>query len=138
MRKKEIEGWFYLIIIVLIIGGFSNFFKTFGFVVPSIIAIIIIALWIWISNETKKSRRKEWFEKYKDESIVEKIMSKTIWQGETTEQVLDSLGNPAAIDNKILKTKKKEIWKYNPIARNRYSLKIILENDIVVGWDQKA
>jgi hypothetical protein len=70
--------------------------------------------------------------------VVEGIMAKTFWQGQTSEQLLDSLGEPLAIDNKVLKTKKKEVWKYDTIARNRYGLKITLENDIVMGWDQKA
>lgn len=138
MRKKDVEGWGCLIVIIFVIGGISAFFETFGFVIPTVIAIVIIATGVWLNKEAKKARRKELFEKYKDESVVEGIMAKTFWQGQTSEQLLDSFGEPLAIDNKVLKTKKKEIWKYDTIARNRYGLKITLENDIVMGWDQKA
>lgn len=33
-------------------------------------------------------------------------MKQSFWQGQTSEQLLDSLGNPKDIDVKILKTKK--------------------------------
>lgn len=138
MRQKEIVGWGCLIIIVIIIGGITIFFETFGFIIPSIIAVVIIALWVWGSTEAKKARKKALLEKYDDLEIVEKIISKTIWQNETAEQVLDSLGEPPARDTKILKTKQKEIWKYDPTGRNRYAFRIILENGIVVGWEQKT
>ena len=64
-------------------------------------------------------------------------MKKHFWQGQTEEQLLDSLGKPKDIDQKVLKTKTKEIWKYNETGKNRYALKITLENGKVVGWDQK-
>ena len=65
-------------------------------------------------------------------------MNKNFWQGQTAEQLIDSLGRPEDIDQKILKTKKKEIWKYNHQGGNRYGLRITLDNDHVVGWDQKT
>lgn len=40
-------------------------------------------------------------------------------------------------DQKVLKTKTKEVWKYKPTGKNRYALKITLEDDEVIGWDQK-
>ena len=43
-----------------------------------------------------------------------------------------------AVDNKVLKTKTKDIWKYNRTGTNRYGLRITVENDIVVGWDKKG
>tara|TARA_Y100000782_G_scaffold36115_1_gene40417 strand:+ start:43681 stop:43917 length:237 start_codon:yes stop_codon:yes gene_type:complete len=75
--------------------------------------------------------------KYHDEKIVNALMDKSFWQGQTAEQLMDSLGKPQDIDQKVLKTKKKEIWKYNHRGSNRYGLRITLDNDIVVGWDQK-
>lgn len=138
MRQKEFIGWGCLIGIVLIIGGVTTFFETFGFIIPSIIVVVIITLWILGSVIAKKARKNALLEKYTHLEIVEKIISKTIWQDETAEQVIDSLGEPLARDTKILKTKQKEIWKYNPIGRNRYAFRIILEDDVVVGWEQKT
>jgi hypothetical protein len=52
--------------------------------------------------------------------------------------LLDSLGHPADIDEKVLKTKKKEIWKYHHMGGNRFGLRITLELNQVVGWDEKS
>jgi hypothetical protein len=59
------------------------------------------------------------------------------WQGQSKEQLLDSLGRPADIDQKVMKTKVKEIWKYNQMGVNRFGLRISIENNVVIGWDQK-
>ena len=75
--------------------------------------------------------------KYADESIVDMIMARQVWQEQTAEQLLDSLGYPADVDQKVLKTKKKEVWKYGHQGSNRYKTRITLENDVVVGWDMK-
>ena len=75
--------------------------------------------------------------KYQDEVVVSKILNRTFWHGQTAEQLNDSMGRPRAVDNARLKTKKREVWKYTPNGRNRYRLRITLENDVVTGWDQK-
>ncbi|MFK7816493.1 MAG: hypothetical protein AB8B92_09160 [Gammaproteobacteria bacterium] len=64
-------------------------------------------------------------------------MKRTLWQGQTAEQVIDALGKPKDIDRKVLKTKTKEIWKYFPSGHRQYDLRITLDNDEVVGWDDK-
>jgi len=76
-------------------------------------------------------------DKYQDDSLVSKLMKRDIWVGQTSEQLLDSLGKPQDIDEKFLMTKKKEIWKYNHKSGNRFGLRITLDNDVVVGWDHK-
>jgi len=76
-------------------------------------------------------------QKYGDAEVVDKIIRRMFWQGQTSGQLLDSLGQPLDTDERVLKTKTKETWKYNKVGKNRFALRIILENDIVVGWDQK-
>ena len=75
--------------------------------------------------------------KYQDKEVVDNIMRRQFWQGQTAEQLIDAIGEPEDIDVKVLKTKKKEIWKYDHQSGNRYELRITLDNDIVVGWNQK-
>ncbi len=99
--------------------------------------IVIIGVISFINYKRQQARRAQLMEKYGDEKIVDMIMKKQFWQGQTTEQLLDSLGRPLDVDQKVLKTKIKEIWKYHETGKNRYALKIILENNEVVGWDQK-
>jgi len=60
------------------------------------------------------------------------------WQGQTPEQLVDSIGHPVDVDKKVLKTKSKEVWKYNQTGKGRFSLRITIENDLVVGWDKKS
>jgi hypothetical protein len=68
---------------------------------------------------------------------ADRILAKTIWVGETEEQLRASLGEPLDVDQKVLKTKKREIWKYGSLGGNRYSTRITLENGVVSGWDVK-
>ena len=37
----------------------------------------------------------------------------------------------------MLKTKVKEVWKYKPTGKNRYGLKITLDDGVVVGWEER-
>jgi hypothetical protein len=104
-----------------------------------LIAIIVLSLvaWFLISSHNTKKRKQVLLNKYGDVELVNRIMQKAFWQGQTQEQLLDSLGRPLDTDERVLKTKTKEIWKYNRVGKNRYGLRITLENGVVVGWDQK-
>lgn len=75
--------------------------------------------------------------KYKNDELVESLMQELFWRGQTADQLRDSLGEPLDIDQKVLKTKLKEVWKYQELGKNRYALKITLDDGVVVGWDQK-
>jgi uncharacterized membrane protein len=98
----------------------------------SIIVIIII-----INSISTKNRRERLQNKYNDSVLVERLMNKEVWMGQTEEQLIDSIGKPRDIDQKVLKTKTKEIWKYNETGKNRYAFKVTIENGEVVGWDKK-
>lgn len=105
--------------------------------------IIGIAIaWKVVATYFAEKRRKEriafLMSKYGDEKIVDMIMERTMWQGQTEEQLRDSLGNPAAMDASVLKTKTKDVWKYHREGRNRFALRVIVENGLVVGWKQKG
>ena len=75
--------------------------------------------------------------KYGDKKLVKKIINRTLWQGQTIEQVIDAIGEPKDIDEKVLKTKIKQTWKYFPSGRRRYGLRINFDDGLVVGWDNK-
>lgn len=107
------------------------------FVVIAIGVGLLVALSIWSEAQKKKKRRAALMLKYGDERIVDMIMSRTMWQGQTPEQLLDALGRPVDIDQRVMKTKTKEVWKYRQTGRGRFALRVTLENDRVIGWDQK-
>jgi uncharacterized membrane protein len=138
LRKSESEALGILIVLGVIAVGIVKFFEAVGFVLPILVVGSIIAVIVALRQVSKKQRIEYLRTKYGDEEIVQRIMNRTIWQGQSSEQVADSLGNPVEIDNKVLKTKKKEIWKYEHQGGTRFNLRITLDNDIVVGWDKKG
>jgi len=77
-------------------------------------------------------------EKYDDQSIVKAILARKIWEGMTAAQLFDSAGEPEAIDQKFMKNKSREVWKYDHEGSNRYSLRVTLENGLVVGWNSRS
>ena len=84
----------------------------------------------------EKQRDAEWqrlVETYGEE-IAARIAARKVWQGMTVEQLINSWGNPVDIDCEIVKTRKKETWKYVQIGKNRFANRIYLENGIVIGW----
>jgi hypothetical protein len=75
--------------------------------------------------------------KYGNEVIAQQIMRRTYWLGQTSEQLRDSLGEPVMTDHILLKTRKREVWKYNQRGKNRFGLRITLDDDSVANWEHK-
>lgn len=69
--------------------------------------------------------------------VCSRILAHEIWLGQTDEQVRESRGEPAHIDEKVMKTKTREVWKYDQTGVNRFNTRVTLENGVVTGWDQK-
>ncbi|WP_216850154.1 hypothetical protein [Granulicella sp. L46] len=108
---------------------------------PLAVVAILIGLavgFLLLRIRARAARRAQLLEKYGDENVVELIMKRSFWQGQTDQQLIDSIGRPVAIDDHLLKTKKRQTWKYNQTGVNRYKLRLTLENDVVIGWDKKA
>lgn len=113
-------------------------------VIPVIIVFVVILLILYADKKRQEDSLKEMEErhahilaKYRDPKIAEMITKQMVWQGQTVEQLQDSLGKPADVDQKVLKTKTREIWKYHQTSSNRFGLRITVENNVVVGWDKK-
>lgn len=138
LTKKEAEALMWLAVIALPVYGMVTLIEAVGWVIPVAIAVSGIAVYVWYQQDKKKRRLSHLRAKYSDEDLAQKIFDGYFWQGQSEEQLMDALGRPEAIDKKILKTKKKEIWKYGHQGGNRYNLRITLENDFVVAWDKKA
>ena len=138
MTKAEAQLITWAIIIGLPIYGIAQLGESIGWGILVAAVVLVIGLVVWYQMAQTKKRREELMAKYQDEDLVEGLMSKSFWQGQSSMELIDSLGHPEDIDEKILKTKKKEVWKYNHQGGNRYGLRITLDNDEVVGWDQKS
>jgi hypothetical protein len=138
LRKAEANAIGLLIIVAIPIYVAAKIFESVGWVIPVVAVITAIALYGWYRQRQKTKRLEYLRGKYHDEELVQKIFNGYFWQGQTAEQLEDSLGRPVAVDDKRLKTKTKEIWKYQHQSANRYALRITVENGVVIGWDQKA
>ncbi len=126
------------IIIGLPIYGLFQLVEFIGWAGLIAGVIIIVAVVFGFKALYKKIHRQRLIDKYQDSGLVNDLMKGIFWQGQSAEQLFDSLGEPEDIDTKVLKTKKKEIWKYDHEGGNRYGLRITLDDDVVVGWDQKT
>jgi hypothetical protein len=103
-----------------------------------IVVIVLIIAGVAISRHlATKRRRARLLDRYGNLQIVEDIMAKKVWQGMTKEQLLESWGQPADQGQKVMKTKTTTTYKYNQTGRNRFRSRVTLENDVVVGWQQK-
>ena len=110
MTKAETSLLALLILVGLPVVAFSKLFEATGFVIPLILLGTGIVGYIWYKSNKRKERLRYLMDKYQNASVVDKIMSGYIWQRQTSEQLRDSIGAPAAVDNQVLKTKTKEIW----------------------------
>src|ERR1700683_3812812 len=104
-----------------------------------VFAVVAIILWIGaiiLKKRRLQARYAELMRKYNDDQIVTAIMSASIWQGMSQEQLVDSRGQPDDRDQTVYKTKTKQTWKYGRIGKNRFRERIYVENGTVVGWKE--
>lgn len=99
--------------------------------------VCVVACFIaWCLVKIKK-RRAYLLGKYKSALLVDKLMAQKVWQGMSQEQLIDSLGEPVAKDEKIYKTKTVEVFKYDQNGKNRFRKRVQVENGSVVGWSSR-
>ncbi len=82
-------------------------------------------------------RHRIWMGRYNDAPLVTAMMAGQIAQGMTLEMVLDVWGDPADMDETVMKTKTKRELKYDQTGKNRFGTRVYLENGLVVGWETK-
>jgi len=149
MAKRMTKAEASLIALVVVIGIplwlVSKFIEKVGWnniiilVVVVSISVFVYSLLAFISKFlSARARKNALLKKYNDAILVDKILGGYFWVGQSSEQLIDSLGKPIDVDRKVLKTKCKEVWKYNPRGLNRYGLRITLDDGFVVGWDNKT
>lgn len=91
-------------------------------------------------EEARKAREEKRKRKLTDRfgpDVAQRILSKEFWQGATHEMIAESLGAPLEIDEKVLKSKTKHVYKYNELGKGRYALRVMFEDGICVGWEDK-
>ena len=68
---------------------------------------------------------------------ADRIIRGVIWQGASPAMIVESIGDPADIDEKVFKTKTKQVYKYAQKGKNSFLLRITFEDGVCVGWDDK-
>lgn len=101
------------------------------------IAILVVFLVVLAKKQAKRRRWERLMAKYGDRDVVGRIVAGTIWQGMSSEQLVDAWGPPAAVDDKTFKTKVVHTYKYAQTGRNRFRRRVKLEGNAVIGWDLK-
>lgn len=142
MARRSSKGEGALIALLLIVGIpiylVSKLVESVGWVTPVLIIVGIVIANFLYKRKKHNDRVRYLMEKYNDQEVVDRIMDGYFWQGQTEEQLIDSIGQPVAKDNKVLKTAVRQVWKYNQRGKNRYGLRVTVENGLVVGWDNKS
>lgn len=136
-RKTKFEAPFGILMVLALIWLGGRVLDSVGVVTPVAILLLLVAGFVWFKYRKKMKRIEYLRDRYGDEEVVQRILQQTPWQGQTADQIRASMGDPVSIDRKVMATRKREVWKYRPAGRNRYALKITLDDDVVIGWDQK-
>ena len=138
--EQALYGWIFVIglIVAVPVYLFDKVNKSVGWQIPAAVIAAFLLLLLLMNLAKKRARLKYLRSRYLDEGIVQKILAKRFWIGQTAEQLTDSLGPPVATDHKSLKTKNRDTWKYQRNGVNRYGLRITVEDGLVTAWDSKS
>ena len=104
----------------------------------AIVIGLVLVLGIALVVSMNAARRLSLMARYNDQKAVDMIMSKRIWEGMTSEQLIEAWGRPAEVDERVLKTKVAHVYKYGRTGRNAFRERVKLDDGVVVGWDQKG
>ena len=104
-----------------------------------LLATIVLGLVAFVGGKLlfHRVRRSLLMKKFGDRLMVDTIMEGRIARGMTLEMVLAVWGEPADLDETVLKTKTKHEMKYDQKGKNRFGTRVYLENGVVVGWETK-
>lgn len=138
--EQTMYGWLFTIGIIVAVPVylFDKVNKSVGWQIPAAVVAAFLLLVLLMKIAKKRARVRYLRDKYQDEGIVQDILAKRFWIGQTAEQLTDSLGPAVATDHKFLKNKNRDIWKYNRHGVNRFGLRITVEDGYVTAWDKKS
>lgn len=114
----------------------------FGCSIPCIALVVMVVVAIRSSRRQKAEDARRHQERWEflcarfGPDAARRIMGGMFWQGQTVEMLIEALGRPVDVDETVMRTKVRHVFKYLPAGANRYGLRITLENNVVVGWDR--
>lgn len=69
--------------------------------------------------------------------VAGRILRREIWVGQSGDMLVEAHGQPDDVDHKVMKTKTKQVFKFRRTGKNRYGLRVTLEDGVVVGWEDR-
>lgn len=106
--------------------------------IGAVAALLIIGSFVWAylrsraEAEAAKNRKAWLIEKYGPRD-GQRLADGEVWIGMTAEQVLDTLGHPDMVDQKQLKTKSREVYKWRAMGRRRIAYQITCDDGFVTA-----
>ncbi len=98
-----------------------------------VVVVVLIIAWGALSNVRRRRTLTARF----GAEVADLIMKRRIWQGATQEMIVESIGRPVDIDERVMKTKCRHVFKYAQRGRNKFALRLTFEDGHLVGWDDK-
>jgi hypothetical protein len=143
MARKSSAGGGLIVILVAGLAAVSAVLKWAdeNRLAVAALVLVIVAFFLgrsWLRKKAWQTRFASLAQRYGSEEVAEKIMNRMFWEGQTEEQLRESIGQPVAVDSQVMKTKTKEIWKYHEARKGQFLLRITLEKGKVVGWENKS
>jgi len=136
-QKTSVLASIIALLILLCLAGAAISLIQEYFQVILVVCVLLAGVAVGVWALVRWTQRKGLLQKYGDPTVAERIQQKSIWEGQTEEQLRDSQGEPEAVEQAYLKTVHREVWKYGRTGKNRFRLRVTLENGCVVGWDIK-
>jgi uncharacterized membrane protein len=133
---RSLNSIFPVLLFIIIVSYFNTNTKAFVYILAvTLFAIALVVIYKIIRRIIFVMYIKR---KHLDKNLRSLILKHSYWQGQTEEQLIDSLGKPVLIDRSVLKTKTKDVWKYHKKTAKRFGLRIIVENGTVIGWEKRT
>ena len=80
------------------------------------------------------AQRQEYLASRFGSEIASRLVAGQVWQGQTEEMLIEALGRPFDVDEKLMATRLRRVFKYIPRGANRFAIRITLDNGVVVSW----
>ena len=101
-------------------------------------AVVFVLLgWAMLKMLSGLWKAKRLMDRFGNEEFVETILDGKIARGMSYEMVVAAWGEPADLDETVMKTKTKREMKYDQKGKNRFGTRVYLEDGVVVGWETK-
>jgi hypothetical protein len=104
--------------------------------VPAIFVIGLLAAVLGAAftySQAKARRVGRLRAKYGDDGVVERILGRKFWEGQTADQLRDALGQPDSIEDQMIISRSRQAWVYG-----RRRIMITLDDGVVVAWNKRS